>query len=64
MYPSFNFRGSHNTWSISGQSLRALSEHFGTRAEHVDFFHDAGNLLMTGYTEKISKGQGEYDLLQ
>ena len=56
MYPSFDSQASQNTWSINAHSLRALSEHFGPRTEHVDFFHDAGRLLITSYTEKIARG--------
>ena len=45
-------------WVVGAPLLKAFSEYFGARTEHLDTCYDAGKMVFTSYTEKVMKGNG------
>ena len=45
-------------WTVGAPLLKAFSEYFGTKTEHLDAYCDAGKMFFTSYTEKVVKGKG------
>ena len=59
---TFDQLGSTNHWTMQSRTARDITEYFGPRTEHLDWFYESGRVTFTSYTEKVTDGKREFDV--
>ncbi len=62
MHAVFDTASAPFYWTISANSLKGFSEHFGPKSEHLDIYPENGRCIFTSYAERIVGKKGSDDL--